>query len=397
MIPLFIDGETTGATNDSFGSPFNPDNRLVYFGYRLGTNSNCLPIEFAGLPYGHNLSDIREKFQENPLVVGFNTKFDLHWLRRYSVPYPKVIWDCQYAQYCIWRQKRPYPSLNDCLKEYGYPLKLDIVETEYWNKEIDTDQVPEDLLVEYLEGDLVRTQWVFEAQCRYLADKPELLKLIQLGNMDILVTAEMEWNGIYYNNEKSIQKGNELNERILNIDRELDLLAVPSGDVPTDWNSNDFVSCVLYGGLVKQKYRETYEQVLKSGEVKKKERWAFREVPLPTLVKPLAKTKLAKEGFYATSEDVLIKLKAKATKKVTKIIDLLLERSKLEKLVSTYYHGFPKIYQRKNWVNDIYHPNLNHVKTRTGRLSSTDPNGQNIPDSVRELIESGYSKRFSEV
>lgn len=384
MKPLFFDVETTGATNESYGHPFDPRNKLCMLGFRASDGVYLVPIEMGDLPVGKGLADFNSRGKEF-CFVGFNIKFDLHWIRRYGLNLPTQIWDCQYAQYCIWRQERTYPSLDQALEYWGFPKKLDKVKTEYWDKGIDTDQVPLPMLEEYLAGDLERTQWVYEAQLNYVADKPELYKLIVLGNEDILVTQEMEWNGFYYDNEASIAKGKEIEVEISEIDHELSSF-VPN--VPADWNSNDFVSAVLYGGVVKESYRESYERVLKSGEVKPKERWSIREHQLPALVKPVKGSELAKEGFYSTNEDSLRKLKG--NKKVQRIVELLLHRAKIEKLMSTYYFGFPKLYEKKNWENNFYHPNLNHVVARTGRLSSTTPNGQNIPDMIRKLMVSRY-------
>lgn len=389
MIPLYFDVETTGATNDSYGHPFNSENKLCYIGYRIAGDSTCIPIEMGDLPCGKDLGSFRSLVMDH-LVVGFNIKFDIHWVRRYGISPPIKIWDCQYAQYCIQRQKYRYPSLDGTLEYWGFPAKLDVVRTEYWEKGIDTDQVPPEVLVEYLEGDLQRTQWVYEAQMNYLADKPDLYRLIVLGNEDILVTQEMEWNGFYYDNEASIQEGQKIGERISDIDRALDILCLPNSDFPHDWNSNDFLSAVLYGGVIKEDYRESYDRVLKDGTIKQKERWAVREHQLAPIVKPIKGSALKKDGFYATSEDVLKKLHTKGTKKVKQIVDLLLERSKIEKLMSTYYLGFPKLYEKMKWTDNIYHPNLNHVVARTGRLTSTTPNEQNIPDPIRRLIKSGY-------
>ena len=361
--------------------------KLVMVGIRTGNSSFCPAIEYNNKPYGENLRFIDNTFRCADLFVAFNVKFDLHWLRRYGVLPPVTIWDCQYAQYCIWRQKRAFPSLDQSLEYWGFPLKLDVVKTEYWEKGIDTDQVPEPVLKEYLEGDLLRTQWVFEAQMKYLEDKPELYKLIVLGNADLLVTQEMEWNGFYYDNQASIKKGLELEAEIADIDVRLCSFF---HSIPCDWNSNDFVSAALYGGVVKEVYREQYERVLKSGEVKLKERWSTREHQLPTLVEPLKGTELAKAGYYSTDEDTLIKIADKGGKKVKTIVMLLLHRSKIEKLKSTYYLGLPKLYESKFWTDDIYHPQLNSCVTRTGRIASQKPNEQNIPDEVRQLIISSY-------
>ena len=68
-------------------------------------------------------------------------------------------------------QNNPYPSLNEALEKYGLLLKLDVVKTEYWDKNIDTDQIPVSILQEYLEYDLTGTEEVFKRQYEQLTGK----------------------------------------------------------------------------------------------------------------------------------------------------------------------------------------------------------------------------------
>lgn len=375
---VIIDVETTGAANGTKGNPFSASNNLVLSGIKLGTVCYLVQgnpkIEFDNIPKDYRM-------------VGTNIKFDLHWLRRYGIALPKLIWDCQYAQYCIERQKQSYISLDHCLEFYGYPPKLDVVRTEYWDKGIDTDEVPLDILREYLEADLIKTEQVYKAQLNYLADKPELYRLILLGMKDILITCEMEWNGLYYNVEASLLKGRETTYEIEQIDSELSGFV---DGVSLNFNSNDHLSAFLYGGTINEKYREVYYQTLKSGEVKRKERWSIRQIQLPTIVKPIKGSEVLKQGFYAVNEDTLIKCAAKANKKGKQIIELLLKRAKLEKLQSSYFEGIPKLYYEMGWVNNILHGTLNHGITRTSRIASSKPNQQNIPDEARVFLQTRF-------
>jgi len=64
------------------------------------------------------------------------------------------------------KQTPRYPSLDQACEKYGIPLKLDVVKTEYWDKGICTSEVPTEILQEYLEGDLDRTERVFKEQIK---------------------------------------------------------------------------------------------------------------------------------------------------------------------------------------------------------------------------------------
>lgn len=74
---------------------------------------------------------------------------------------------------------------------------------------------------------------------------------------------------------------------------------------------------------------------------------------------------------YSTAEDVLLKLKDKHP-----VINLILEYRSLTKLIGTYLDSFPKLI---NPVTHRLHTVYNQTVTATGRLSSSNPNLQNIP------------------
>jgi len=84
-----------------------------------------------------------------------------------------------------------------------------------------------------------------------------------------------------------------------------------------------------------------------------------------------AKAKKTKTGQYSTSEDVLVKLKDKHN-----IIAKILDFRSLQKLRSTYVNALPEMVNPK--TNHI-HTSFNQAVAATGRLSSNNPNLQNIP------------------
>lgn len=83
----------------------------------------------------------------------------------------------------------------------------------------------------------------------------------------------------------------------------------------------------------------------------------------------LPKGKKTKNG-YSTSAQTLEKLKG-----YHKIIDMILDYRAFSKLKSTYVDGFINLITEKGRV----HSSFNQIETRTGRISSTEPNLQNIP------------------
>ena len=85
----------------------------------------------------------------------------------------------------------------------------------------------------------------------------------------------------------------------------------------------------------------------------------------------MEKAKKTKRGQYVTSEEVLQELKHK-----NEIVERILEYRGLKKLIGTYVDALPKLI---NPETGHIHTSFNQTVTATGRLSSSDPNLQNIP------------------
>ena len=84
-----------------------------------------------------------------------------------------------------------------------------------------------------------------------------------------------------------------------------------------------------------------------------------------------SKAKKSKTGQYSTSEEVLVGLKEKH-----EIVSLILEQRELKKLISTYIAALPGYIDPKDGK---IHTTYNQTVTATGRLSSSNPNLQNLP------------------
>lgn len=88
-------------------------------------------------------------------------------------------------------------------------------------------------------------------------------------------------------------------------------------------------------------------------------------------MKIMEKPKKTRTGQYVTSEEVLQTLRTK-----NKIVDDILSYRGLKKLLSTYIDNLPTLINKKT---GHIHTSFNQALTATGRLSSSDPNLQNIP------------------
>jgi DNA polymerase I-like protein with 3'-5' exonuclease and polymerase domains len=386
MSYLVLDVETTISNK---GNPFDQTNKLCMVGLLTADEKTIYDIEYSVDPYKESLKQIQLAVDKCDVLVGFNIKFDLHWLARYGFTFAnKRIWDCQLTEFILRSQTQSYPSLNGVAEYYDLGSKLDEVKENYWKNGIDTDKVPKDILSEYLEKDLELTEQVMSLQMQELADQPQLRRLISLHNQDLLGLQEIEFNGLKFDYNKSQVLGDELDEQIDKLNKKLFSYHAYDNFNP---NSGEHLSAFLYGGIIKERFQRPighFKTGSRSGEVKYK--WDERDKEFPQRVKPLEGTELKKEGFYSTNEDTLRKLKGNAEAK--EILQTLLTRATLEKRKTTYYHGLVKLIDEMNWNKKYIHGQLNQCVAKTGRLSSSKPNLQNFDGEIKTLFTTRYGE-----
>lgn len=376
MTIFSLDVETTTSNK---GDPFDTTNRLVLGAIGTDTDYSI----FSNI-------DLQSRITSAKMVILFNAKFDLHWIRNiginFSIHLP--IWDCQLAEFILSNQKWKYPSLDEACERRGLPRKIDVVKSEYWEKGIDTDAIPFDVLDEYLKQDISCTYLLYKTQLEEFK-KPEhrdKYKLFRMQCYDLLVLEEMEYNGFLFDCEAARAEAYRLEADCAALDRTI-LDEYPN--VPINLASPDHISCMLYGGSIITQVPipiGTFKTGARAGQVKYKN--IDQSYDLPRIVEPLKGSELAKEGYYGTSEDVLRNLKG--TGQVTKIISHLLERRGIEKLRGTYYNGIPDLIQHHNWRDSIVHGQFNQCVVTTSRLSATKPNQQNMPSGCKRFCVSRY-------
>ena len=332
---------------------------------------------------------IREILDSATLLIGFNIKFDLAWARREFGFIPKFgtrIYDPQYVEYLFSNQTWRFPDLRTACIKRNVQAKMDHIKENYWDKGIDTNQIPMDELIEYCEGDVESTYQLYEAQMKlFQTEYQHLYRLFRLHMLDLPVLLEMEWNGLKYNHQRSLELAEEYDEQIKNIETKLNNAV----DFEVNWNSSNEKSAILYGGTISRDIQVPighFKTGARAGQVKYKK--VERLTEFPQLVKPLTTYKDGqKVDDTSTAEPVLRSLKP--NKFARHIIDLILERAKLEKMNGTYLKGLPKKLVEMGW-GDVLHPSYNQCVTVTGRVASAAPNGQNMNSVAKGLCESRY-------
>ena len=375
---ITVDVETT-TTNK--GHPFTLNNKCVTIQVKVDDEPTKV---FTNKDFGK----VRAILESASLVVGTNIKFDLHWLQRETGFQANAVWDLQLAEFLFSDQLWTYPDLNGMCEKYDIPQKVPIVKEEYWDKGIDTDMIPIEILAEYGAHDVDITYAVFKKQLEiFKTEREHQFLLFRAHCNDLLVLQEMEWNGILYDVQASLTEAENLTAVVEKIDANLQ--QEYGHGIPINFNSRDDISVLLYGGVISVTTRlpiGTYKTGAKIGETRYKV--LNTDHTLPRLVEPLKNSALKKEGFYSTDADTLVSLKP--DKHTRKLITKLLERAKVKKLQSTYLTGFPKIIGVMQWENEVIHSNLNQCSVVTGRLSSTKPNIQNQPKESKRHCISRY-------
>ncbi|MDD3241736.1 MAG: DNA polymerase I [Bacilli bacterium] len=178
-----------------------------------------------------------------------------------------------------------------------------------------------------------KAKFIYESKDIFLKqikeiDNEYLFNKIEMPLVEVL--ADMEYTGIRVDKEFLSKMGIELTDKIDRISKEIYDLANEEFNI----SSPKQLGIVLFEKLA---------------------------IPYP---------KKIKDNSYSTSKDILDKLSSRYA-----IIDKILEYRTLTKLKSNYVEGLLNEVQEDNKIHTIF----NQTLTRTGRLSSTSPNLQNIP------------------
>ncbi len=366
-----IDLETT--IKESFkrkANPFDPANKIVYIGQRIQDGEIKL------------FKDIIFEFSEDLCYVGHNIKFDLLHLYTIATNKPHQIWDTQLAEYILTGYETKMCGLRDiAVKKYGCPYREKRMEM-FWKEGTCTSKIPDVIVREDLYGDLLDTEQVFLQQVKK-AKELGLIKFIKLMMESLLVTTEMEHNGIFIDRNllEDLRRCKEIELDQLEKTINDDLSQYWTLPVQLNLNSNDHKSLLLFGGHLTCAKKEQVG-ICKNGNPKM--RLVEKSYSQRGIDPNADKEPVAKEGFYKVDESVLNSLTHPSVKS-------LVLYNKMARDYNTYYNGLSELV---NPVDNCIHHKLLHVTTQTGRLSGRDPNMQNIPRSDKSEIKKVFTSRY---
>ncbi len=383
---VVLDVETTfnGAWPNGDPSPFIASNKLV----RIGIKTEGDVGYMLWLPSTARLW--HWPYDSHNIVVGHNLAFDLHWLFRHNPAYQYTfgrhlrIWDTQLAQFILDGQTEPYPSLNGVAVKYGLPSKLTEVE-DLWAAGVATDEIDPAILDRYLKQDLDITEKVYLKQLEKAVANNQLQLILDMME-SLLATIDMTWNGLRVDRARLADVHERMIAAAATTKASLcatvaELFSIPDY-LPT---SAQQTALVLYGGELEVPTRiatgEVYKSGPRKGEVKTKAGVTVRYVAgfgFPVLM-------TTEKGAPATHETALRRLLV-ADSTVSAVardfVELLLEFRDAQKQVSTY--TTPLL--AKSETTGIIHHRINHTVARTARLTSSDPNLQNVTNGIVKTV-----------
>ena len=278
--------------------------------------------------------NIFKPLYEDPkiLKVGQNLKYDLEVLRNYNVQLQGPMWDTMIAHYLIQPELR---HNMDYMAEIYLNYKTihidELIGPKGKNQRSMRDLSPT-LVYEYAAEDAditLRLKNKLEPELK----KFECEKLFYDIEMPLMpVLAEMEMNGVCLDVDSLKETSTILTNRMNELEGRIYELAGQQFNIA----SPKQVGEILFDKL-----------------------------------KIVEKAKKTKTGQYVTSEEVLQQLRNKH-----EIVSDILEHRGLKKLIGTYIDALPKLINPRT---GHIHTSFNQTVTATGRLSSSDPNLQNIP------------------
>lgn len=275
----------------------------------------------------------REAYESaQPVKIAQNAKYDITVLRRYGIEIKGELWDTMIAHYLINPELRHNMDyMAETLLNYETIHIEELIGPKGRNQKCMRD-VEVEKVKDYAAEDAditLKLKHVLEP----MLEEKGAVKLFHEVEMPLVpVLVEMETNGVLLDTKAIAEVESLLTERAAKTEEEIYALAGEKFNIASPRQVGD----ILFGKM----------QIVE-------------------------KAKKTKTGQYVTSEEVLQQLSGK-----NPIVGKILDYRGLKKLLGTYITALPKLINPRT---GHIHTSFNQCVTATGRLSSSDPNLQNIP------------------
>ena len=289
---------------------------------------------------------VRPLFEDEKIAkIGQNIKFDLMVLRRLGITIRGRMYDTMILHYLLDPESRH--NMNALAEKYlNYkPIEIETLIGK-GSKQLTMDLVNVERVKEYAAEDADVTLQLKQALYRMIEQIGLQHLYFEIEEPMIAVLADIEMAGVRIDSEALAVYAVELNRKLAELEA---AIRTEAGEPNLNINSARQLGEVLFG---KMRIAE--------------------------------KPKMTKTKQFCTDEDYLQSFARKH-----RIVDLILEYRGVKKLLSTYIEALPQLVNRST---GRIHTSFNQAVTATGRLSSTNPNLQNIP--VRDDMGRRIRKAF---
>ena len=316
------------------------------------TSTNAIDAELVGLsfaveehqafyvPIPENREEAQKRVEifrsvyenEKILKIGQNLKYDLEVLRNYDIELKGKMWDTMIAHYLIQPELRHNMDYMAEIYLNYQTIHIDeLIGAKGKNQRSMRELDPKEVYEYAAEDADITLQLKNKLEPELKQQGAEkLFYEIEMPLMPVL--AEMEMTGVCLDTDSLSETSKQLTQRMLDIEQRIYELAGEHFNIASPKQVGD----ILFDKL-----------------------------------KIIDKAKKTKKGQYVTSEEVLQQLRHKH-----EIVGLILDHRGLKKLLGTYIEALPKLINPRT---GHIHTSFNQTITATGRLSSSDPNLQNIP------------------
>ena len=301
-----------------------------YIPFTIGSDRNALESSYAEI--------LRPLFENTKIAkVGQNMKFDILFLRTLGVEVRGEKWDTMLLHYLLDPESRHnMDALSERYLNYS-PISIQTLIGK-GREQMTMDMVGLQPISEYGCEDADITLQLYYA-LRPQIESQSLLRLYhEIEEPMIAVLADMEWNGVKIDSERLKDYSATLTMQLRDLEQRICAMADTPG---LNVNSGRQIGELLFAKM------------------------RIAEKPKMTKTKQFCTDEEYLKGFAAEHE----------------IVRLILEYRGVKKLLSTYIDALPELV---NPVTGHIHTSYNQAVTATGRLSSSNPNLQNIP--VRDAI-----------
>jgi DNA polymerase I len=300
------------------------------------TEAYYVPMPVDQVESQRILDDFKSVLENEFIIkIGQNIKFDILALKNYGVEVKGKIFDTMLAHYLLQPELRHNMNfLSEVYLNYS-PVHIEELIGQKGRHQQTMRNVAVDKIKEYAAEDADIT-WQLGVRLKREIEERGLIKLAEDLEMPLVpVLADMEYAGVSLNTDALRDSAEILRTDIIELERKIIEIAGVEFNIASPKQLGE----VLFDRLN---------------------------------IDPNAKKTKTKQ--YSTGEDVLAQLADKH-----EIIPLILENRGLRKLLSTYVEALPKMVNPRTGK---IHTSFNQAVAATGRLSSNDPNLQNIP--IRE-------------